>query len=102
MRNVNFKIYTYILDRESGYSNQYLENVKIICYDGKFYVLQTMNRLVLDWYTFYINHSGGIRIAKIIREVCYWKSLVTQAELYAKPCKIYINGSKLERLFIDI
>ena len=45
-----------------------------------------MRRPVLDWYHFYLNHPGGSRLAKIIREVCYWKILVTQADMFAKMC----------------
>ena len=43
---------------------------------------------VLDWYQLYTNHPGGSRLAKKIRDVCYWKGLVTKAELFAKMCKI--------------
>ena len=42
---------------------------------------------MLDWYNFYLKHPGGSRLAKTTREVCYWKGLVTQAELLAKMCK---------------
>ena len=67
---------------------QELNNVEIICYDSKIFVLQRLQRRVLDWYHFCINHPGGSRIAKTIREVCYWKCLVTQAEMFSKTCKI--------------
>ena len=43
---------------------------------------------MLYWYHIYLNHPGGGRIANKTREVCYWKGLATQVELYAKPCKI--------------
>ena len=63
---------------------QALDDVKIICYDRKIYVPQSLHRRVIDWYHFYLNHPGGIRLEKKIREVCYWKDVVTQAELFAK------------------
>ena len=81
LRNINSKLSTYILDHVSGYSMQALNGVEIICYDIKIYVPQTLCRRVIDWYHFYLNHPDGSRIAKIIREVCYWKGLITQAEL---------------------
>ena len=46
-----------------------------------------MHICVLDWYHFYLNHPGVSRLAKTIREVCYWKGLLTQAELFTKMCK---------------
>ena len=65
---------------------QALDNVKIICYDRKIYVPQSMCRCVLYWYHFYLNHSSDSRIAKKIREVCCWKDLVLQADLFTKTC----------------
>ena len=46
-----------------------------------------MHRRMLDWYHFYLNQPGGSRFAKTIREVYYWKNLVTRADLFAKTCK---------------
>ena len=66
---------------------QALNSVEIIFYDRKIYVPQSLYRRVLDWYHFYLNHPGGSRLAKKIREVCYWKDLVMQEELFANTCK---------------
>ena len=66
---------------------QELNNVDIIYYDSNIYVPQSLRRRVIDWYHFYLNHPGGNRLAKTIWEVCYWKGIVTQADLFAKMCK---------------
>ena len=63
---------------------QALDGAEIICFDRKIYVPEILRRLVLDWYHLYLNHPGGSRLAKKIREMCYWIGLVTQAELFAK------------------
>ena len=63
---------------------QALDDVDIICYDINIYVPQSLRRRVLDCYHLYLNPPGGSRLAKTIREVCYWKILVTQAELFSK------------------
>ena len=60
----------------------------MICYDRKIYIPQTLRRRVLDWYQLYLNHPYDSRLYKTIREVCYWKGVVIQAELYSKPCSI--------------
>ena len=67
---------------------QALYYVEIICYDRKIYVPQILRRCVLDLYHFYLNHLVGSRLAKQIREVCYWKGLLVQAKLHANPFKI--------------
>ena len=42
---------------------------------------------MIDWYQLYLNHPGGNRLGKTIREVCYCKGLVMQAELLDEKCK---------------
>ena len=51
----------------------------------KIYVPQTLRIHVIDLYHFYLNQPDGSRPAKTIRELCYRKGLVKQAEMYAKP-----------------
>ena len=66
---------------------QELDDIKRICYDSKIYVPQSLRRCVLYWYHFYLNHPGGSRLSKKIREVCYWKGIVAIAELFTKTWK---------------
>ena len=102
MIKVNTKLNTYILDQGSGYSNQDLDQVEIICYDRKVYVLQYLRRRVLDWYHLYPNQPGGSRISKTNQEVCYWKGLVTQLELYDKLCKICQRFKKRKTIYVNL
>ena len=48
---------------------------------------QSLIICVIDWYDLYLNHPGGSKLSKTIREVCYWKGLVTPAELFTMTCK---------------
>ena len=58
-----------------------------------------MRRRVIDWYHFYLNHPGGSIIAKKNREVCYWKGLVTQADLFTNTCKICQQFKNINNLY---
>ena len=87
-RNRNSKLGAYLTDQGSGYSRKVLDDVDLIYYDIKIYVLQTMCRHVLDCYHLYLNNTGGNRLVNTIREVCSWKGLVIRADFYAKPWKI--------------
>ena len=73
LRNINYKLSTYISDRRYGCFMQELEDIEIICYDSEIYLPQSMLRLVmvLDWYHFYLYHPGGSRLAKTTREVYF-------------------------------
>ena len=75
-----------MLDQESGYYMNALDNVDIICCASKIYLPQSLQRHVLYWYSFYLNHPSGSSLAKTTREVCYWKSLVNQVQLFPKRC----------------
>ena len=85
------------MDQGSSYYKQDRDNVEIICYYRKVYVLQTTRRRVLDWYNLYFNQPGGSRLEK--KEVFYWKGLVTQAKLHAKPCKICQRLKKRKTMY---
>ena len=65
----NSKLSTYISDQGSGYSDQAIDYVKIVCYDRNIFVPQNMHRCVIYWYHLYLNHPGGSRFAKTILEV---------------------------------
>ena len=54
---------------------------------------------VLYWYYLYINHPGVSRLAKTIQDVCYWKGLVAQVELHAKPCKMCQHFKKRNTIY---
>ena len=55
---------------------------------GNTIIESTTDHIIKFSLFFLVDHQGGSIIAKLIREVCYWKSLFTQAKLHAKPCKI--------------
>ena len=58
-----------------------------------------MRRRVLDWYHFYLNHPGGSILKKTIRELCYWKVLVTQEELFARTCNNFQHFKNIKTLY---
>ena len=78
---------------------QELDDVELICNDSNIYVAQILRRRVLYWYHFYLKHPGGSILEKKIRGVCYWKGLVTQAELFAKMCKICQHFKKRKTIY---
>ena len=78
---------------------QELDDIEIICYYSKIYMPQSLCRRVLDWYHFYLNHPGGSKLSKKIREICYWKGLVAQAELFAKTFNICQQSKKRKTVY---
>ena len=83
----------------SSYSKQAVDNVKLYCYDIKIYVTQNICIFVIDWCHFYLNHPSVSIIPKVIREVCYWKGLVTQSDIYDNLCKIFKHFKKRKTVY---
>ena len=81
LRNINSKLSENIRYEISGYSQQELGNVEIICFDKKIYFPLNLRRRVLYWCQLYINHTSIIRIANTIRQVWYWKGLLLQEDI---------------------
>ena len=66
LRKIDSKTIGYMRDWISSYSQQELNNIEIICFDKKIYVLLTIYIRVLDWYHSYLNHTGGRRLVNTI------------------------------------
>ena len=60
---------------------------------------KSLRRHGLDWYCFYLNDPGGSRLPKTTREVCYWKFIVTQAQLFYNTCKICQQLKKRKNIY---
>ena len=85
-------------DQISWYSQQELDDVEIIFFYKNIYVPLTLCRRVLYWYHFYLNHPSVIRYSNIIRQVCYWKGLLSQVEISVKMGKKFQQFKKRNTL----
>ena len=99
MRNVNTNLSIYTQDQVSCYSMQELDDVQIICYDSKIYVPQSLRRCVLDWFHFLSKPPRWQQTCKKHRGLCYWKCLVTQAQMCTKACKICQQFKKRKTIY---
>ena len=65
----NSKLKAFIEDSKSGYYYDFIEDMKLILYEGKIYVPESLRRRTLGWYHHYLNHSGGDRLANTLSTV---------------------------------
>ena len=84
----------------SSYSNQNIDDIKIICYNRKIHLPQILHRSVLYWYHFYLNNSGGSILEKI-SGYATGKSL-SHKNIRILSRAIYVNSSKKEILFMEV
>ena len=40
----------------------------------------------MEWYHFYLNHPGGDRLYKTLKQVCYWKGMDNQCTILSRKC----------------
>ena len=76
------------LANDDQYTQQELEDIKLIFYNNKIYVPQSLRRRTLNWYHFYLNHPGGERLAATLKQVCNWKGITNQSRQLARVCEI--------------
>ena len=89
----------YIQYWRCGYFNKPLNNVELIFYGKRIYLASTFIQKVIHWYHIYINHAVDGILTNTIQKVCYWKSLVTKADLHALPCKICQQFKKRKNIY---
>ena len=94
-----YKLSEYNPYQGCGYPKQVLNYIKLICHNSTIYIPKIFWRRVLYWYYLYLHHPGGSRLSKNIWKLRYWKSIVNQAEIYDKPCKIYQQFKKINPIY---
>ena len=50
-------------DKNSGYTINNMDNVRLVLKDDKIYIPESMREWTLNWYHHYLNHPGGDRLA---------------------------------------
>eukprot|EP00804_Cyclotella_cryptica_P029197 CCRYP_005341-RD/>CCRYP_005341-RD protein AED:0.37 eAED:0.37 QI:0/0/0/1/0/0/5/0/743 len=75
-----------------AYKPQLVENVQVLCKDGKLVVPQELQQRAVRWYHHYLQHPGTTRLTEALRAVMYWKGLRHSVGTFVKNChKCQVN-----------
>eukprot|EP00804_Cyclotella_cryptica_P021709 CCRYP_012872-RA/>CCRYP_012872-RA protein AED:0.37 eAED:0.53 QI:0/0/0/1/0/0/2/0/205 len=93
------------LDKRSlleAYKPQLVENVQILCKDGKLVIPQELQQRAVQWYHHYLQHPGTTRLKETLRAAMYWKVNKRRQHKYGKlPTKLILLNP-WEVLCVDI
>eukprot|EP00804_Cyclotella_cryptica_P013866 CCRYP_002396-RA/>CCRYP_002396-RA protein AED:0.37 eAED:0.47 QI:0/0/0/1/0/0/3/0/440 len=69
-----------------GYSTQLVENIKVLCKDGKMVIPTSLQHWAVAWFHHYLQHPGTKRLEETLRLSMYWKGLRTTVQSHVKKC----------------
>eukprot|EP00804_Cyclotella_cryptica_P019476 CCRYP_006626-RA/>CCRYP_006626-RA protein AED:0.37 eAED:0.37 QI:0/-1/0/1/-1/1/1/0/108 len=71
-----------------GYSTQLVENIKVLCKDGKMVIPTSLQHRAVAWFHHYLQHLGTKRLEETLRLSMYWKGLRTTVQSHAKSVTV--------------
>jgi hypothetical protein len=71
---------------QHGYSTQLVENIKVLCKDGKLVIPKSLQQRAVTWYHHYLQHPGSKRLEETLRLSMYWKGLRKTVQSHVKKC----------------
>ena len=60
---------------EEGYSTQLVENIKVLCKQGKMVKPKSRQHRAVAWFHHYLQHPGTKHLKKTLHLLMYWKGL---------------------------
>ena len=74
------------------YKPQLVEDIQVLCKDGKLFILKELQKQAVEWYHYYLQHPGTTRLEETLRTAIYWKGLQHTFHAYIKKChKCQVN-----------
>jgi hypothetical protein len=75
-----------------AYKPQLVENVQVMCKDGKLVIPQELQQQAVQWYHHYLQHLGTTRLEETLCAAMYWKGLRHSFRTFVKNChKCQVN-----------
>jgi hypothetical protein len=74
------------LASQDGYSTQLVENIHVLCKNGKLVIPKDLQDRAVAWYHHYLQHPGSTRLEETLRQAMYWKGMRTTIRSHVKKC----------------
>eukprot|EP00804_Cyclotella_cryptica_P025293 CCRYP_010376-RA/>CCRYP_010376-RA protein AED:0.46 eAED:0.46 QI:0/-1/0/1/-1/1/1/0/108 len=71
-----------------GYSTQLVENIKVLCKEGKMVIPTSLQHRAVAWFHHYLQHPGTKRLEETLRLSMYWKGLRTTVQSHVKSVTV--------------
>jgi hypothetical protein len=76
------------LSKKKDYSYELIDNVKILCKDGKLVIPNKLQNRAVGWYHHSLQHPGTTRLEETLRSAMYWKGMRRSVCAHVKKCHI--------------
>eukprot|EP00804_Cyclotella_cryptica_P019329 CCRYP_006193-RA/>CCRYP_006193-RA protein AED:0.43 eAED:0.43 QI:3/-1/1/1/-1/0/1/29/102 len=67
-----------------GYSTHLVENIKVLCKDGKMVIPKSLQHRVVAWFHHYLQHPWTKRLEETLCLSMYWKGLQMTIQTHVK------------------
>ena len=64
-----------------------VENMHVLCKDGKIVIPQSLQNRAVSWYHHYLQHPGSTRLEETLRAVMYWNDMRSTIRKHVKNCR---------------
>ena len=68
------------------YSTQLVENINILCKNGKMVIPKSLQQHMVAWFHYYLQHPGTKRLKETLCLSMYWKGLRMTVQSHVKKC----------------
>ena len=72
------------LAKSDKYKMELVEDVELLCKDGKLVIPKSLQRRAVEWYHHYMQHPGSTRLEETLRGSMYWKGMRQTVRAYVK------------------
>ena len=80
------------LSKKKDFSYELIEDVKVLCKDGKLVIPKKLQHRAVAWYHHYLQHPGSTRLEETLRSAMYWKGMRRSVRAHVKKChKCQVN-----------
>jgi hypothetical protein len=74
------------LTKQFNYKAELVENVDVLCKDGKLVIPKDLQSHAVAWYHHYLQHPGSTRLEETLRATMYWKGMRNTVRAHVKNC----------------
>eukprot|EP00804_Cyclotella_cryptica_P015016 CCRYP_000603-RA/>CCRYP_000603-RA protein AED:0.40 eAED:0.42 QI:0/0/0/1/0/0/3/0/333 len=74
--------------QNKGYSTQLVENIKVLCKDGKMIIPTSLQHHAVAWFHHYLLHPGTKHLEETLCLSMYWKGLRTTVQSHVKSVTV--------------
>jgi hypothetical protein len=91
-----------LIKRSEKFSERTIERYKVITYEKKIHIPQSLRKRILWWYHTYLQHPGITHMEATLRQNLKWPNIRNDLETAVKNCHECQIGKKIRKKYGDL